>query len=300
MKPILFNSISELHKTLGLPLPLHPLISLVDYGSIQADITELSKGMVLNFYKVSFKKNFKGKVKYGQGHYDFNEGNLSFHAPGQLVKVLDEEADYGGMTLLFHPDFIRGYALTSKIIEYGFFSYGLTEALYLSDKEREMIVNIFISIEKELQGSIDNFSQDIMISQLEQLLNYSNRFYNRQFITRKLVNNDLVVKMETYLDSYFNTDKTLESGIPSVNDLAEHLNVSARYLGDMLRAHTGKSTQFHIQQKLIEHAKYLLTATGLSVAEIAYQLGFERPQSFNKLFKQKTDQSPLQYKNSLN
>ncbi|RXG31822.1 helix-turn-helix domain-containing protein [Leeuwenhoekiella marinoflava] len=300
MTPFIFNSISALHTALGVSKPLHPLISLLDYGDVKADVLELSKGMVLNFYKISFKKNFKGKIKYGQGHYDFDEGNLSFHAPGQLVKVLEEEADYSGITLLFHPDFIRGYALASKIKEFGFFSYGLTEALYLSDKERAIMIGIFNTIENELQASIDNFSQDIMISQLEQLLNYSNRFYNRQFITRKLVNTDLLVKMEMYLETYFNTNKTLESGIPSVNDLAEHLKVSSRYLSDMLRAHTGKSTQFHIQQKLIDHAKYLLTATDLSVAEIAYQLGFERPQSFNKLFKQKTDQSPLQFKNSLN
>nr|WP_317125664.1 helix-turn-helix transcriptional regulator [Sinomicrobium pectinilyticum] len=300
MKPILFNSISALHKAMGLPKPIHPLISLVDYGTIQADVTELSKGMVLNFYKVSFKRNFKGKIKYGQGYYDFDEGNLSFHAPGQLVKVLEEEADYTGITLLFHPDFIRGYALANSIKDYGFFSYGLTEALYLSDKEREMMVRIFNTIEKELQSSIDNFSQDIMVSQIEQLLHYSNRFYNRQFITRKTVNNDLVSQMEHYLDQYFHTDKTLKNGIPTVNDLAAHLKVSPRYLGDMLRAHTGQSTQSHIQQKLLEKAKYLLMATDLSVAEIAYQLGFERPQSFNKLFKQKTQQTPLRYRNSLN
>ena len=300
MKPFLFNSISAIHKAMGLPKPFHPLISLVDYGSIQADVTELSKGMVLNFYKVSFKKNFKGKIKYGQGYYDFDEGNLSFHSPGQLVKALEEEADYSGITLLFHSDFIRGYPLADTIRNYGFFSYELTEALYLSDKEKDLMIRIFETIDHELQSSIDHFSQDIMISQLEQLLNYSNRFYNRQFITRKNVNNDLVAQMEAYLDHYFNEEETLRKGIPTVNDIAANLKVSPRYLGDMLRVHTGQSTQFHIQQKLLEKAKYLLTATDLSVAEIAYQLGFERPQSFNKLFKQKTAQTPLQFKNSLN
>lgn len=300
MAPFIFNSISALHVALGLPKPLHPLISLVDYGNVNTDVTEMSKGMVLNFYKLSFKKNFKGMIKYGQGYYDFDEGSLSFHAPGQLVKVLGEEADYGGITLLVHPDFIRGYSLANSIKNYGFFSYALTEALYLSDREKELIIRIFETIDIELRSSIDYFSQDIMISQFEQLLNYSNRFYNRQFITRKIINNDLVAQMESYLDAYFNNDKALESGIPSVIKMAEHLKVSSRYLSDMLRAHTGKSTQFHIQQKLIDRAKYLLTTTDLSVAEIAYQLGFERPQSFNKLFKQKTKQSPLQFKNSLN
>ena len=300
MKPFVFNSISALHKAMGLPKPLHPLISLVDYGSIQTDVRELSKGMVLNFYKVSFKKNFNGKIKYGQGYYDFDEGHLSFHAPGQLVKALEEEADYSGSTLLFHSDFIRGYALANTIKEYGFFSYGINEALYLSDTERKMIVSIFKTIDDELKAAIDHFSQDIMVSQVEQLLHYSNRFYSRQFITRKNMNNDLVAKMEAYLNHYFNMEETLRSGIPTVNDVATHLQVTARYLGDMLRVHTGQSTQFHIQEKLLEKAKYLLTATDLSVAEIAYQLGFERPQSFNKLFKQKTTQTPLQYKDSLN
>jgi AraC family transcriptional activator of pobA len=182
-QPPIFNSISELHRALGLPKPLHPLLSLVDYGTIKSDTTEISKGMILNFYKVSYKKNFKGQLKYGQGHYDFDEGGLSFISPNQVISVSPEEADYSGYTLLFHPDFIRNYPLGQHIKDYGFFSYTASEALYLSEKEKEIIIGIFNNISHELSQSIDNFSQDIMISQIEQLLNYSNRFYNRQFIT---------------------------------------------------------------------------------------------------------------------
>nr|WP_202390731.1 helix-turn-helix transcriptional regulator [Flavobacterium sp. Sd200] len=289
-----------MHTALGLPKPLHPLLSLVDYSHITANVTELSKGMVLNFYKISYKKNFKGKIKYGQSYYDFDEGGLSFIAPNQVITAPEDDADYGGYTLLFHPDFIRTYPLGSNIKKYGFFSYSLNEALYLSDKEKEIIINIFTTIQNELSGSIDHFSQDIIVSQLEQLLNYSNRFYNRQFITRKIPNNDLVLKMETILSDYFNTQKTLLNGLPTVQYISDKLGVSSRYLSDMLRAHTGQSAQQHIHNKLIEEAKEVLSTTNLSIAEIAYKLGFEHPQSFNKIFKKKTTVSPVEFRQSFN
>jgi len=299
-QPYIFNSISDLHKALGLPKPLHPLLSLVDYSDITADASEISKGMILNFYKVSYKKNFKGKIKYGQSHYDFDEGGLSFIAPNQVITALEGDADYGGYTLLFHPDFIRTYPLGQSITNYGFFSYALSEALYLSNKEKDIIIGIFATIQQELSGSIDHFSQDIMVSQLEQLLNYSNRFYNRQFITRKISNNDLLAKMETLLADYFNSEETLVNGLPTVQYISDKLNVSQRYLSDMLRAHTGQNTQQHIHSKLIEKAKELLSTTGLSIAEVAYKLGFEHPQSFNKIFKKKTTVSPLDFRQSFN
>ncbi|KGO91704.1 helix-turn-helix domain-containing protein [Flavobacterium subsaxonicum] len=299
-QPYVFNSISQLHRALGLPKPLHPLLSLVDYSDVTADTEEIAKGMILNFYKVSFKKNFKGQIKYGQGYYDFEEGGMSFISPNQVISATQEEADYGGYTLLFHPDFIRNYPLGRNIKNYGFFSYSASEALYLSDKEKEIITGIFSTIQHELTLSIDNFSQDIMISQIEQLLNYSNRFYNRQFITRKLPNNDLVAKMEELLADYFATQKTLVSGVPTVQYLSDKLNVSNRYLSDMLRAHTGQNTQQHIHNALIEKAKELLSTTEFSIAEVAYQLGFEHPQSFNKIFKKKTDISPVEFRQSFN
>ncbi|NCD72095.1 helix-turn-helix domain-containing protein [Mucilaginibacter agri] len=299
-QPIVFNSISELHRVLGLPKPLHPLISLVDYSSITVDTAELEKGMLFNFFKISYKKDFSGKVKYGQSHYDFDEGGLSFVSPNQVITALEGEADYGGYTLLVHPDFINTYPLGKSIKNFGFFSYGVNEALYLSEKEKQVIVGLFKNIETELDSAIDQISQDVLISQIELLLNYSKRYYNRQFITRKSASNDLLVRFEGLLAEYFDTGKPLANGLPAVDELAASLNVSAHYLSDMLRSLTGQNTQQHIHAKLIEKAKELLSATELSVAEVAYQLGFEHPQSFNRLFKSKTKVSPLNFRQSLN
>jgi len=299
-QPVLFNSISELHRALGLPKPLHPLISLVDYSNIRADTTELEKGILFNFYKISYKKNYTGKVKYGQSHYDFDEGGLSFVSPNQVISVSDDEGDYGGYTLLIHPDFIRNFPLGKKIKDYGFFSYTVAEALFLSDKEKEIIIGLFKNIETELDSAIDLFSQEVVVSQLELLLSYSKRFYNRQFITRKSASNDLLSKTEELLDNYFSVEKSLLKGLPSVQEIAAELNVSAHYLSDMLRSLTGRNTQQHIHSRLVDKAKELLITTNLTVAEVAYQLGFEHPQSFNKLFKNKVKVSPVKYRQSLN
>ncbi|HEY1045144.1 MAG TPA: helix-turn-helix transcriptional regulator [Bacteroidia bacterium] len=280
--PLVFNSISELHKALGLPKPLHPLVSLVNYADIKIPDEEVPKLLLLNFFKVSFKFNFTGKIRYGQGFYDFNEGGLCFYSPNQLIASAEEGSDYSGYTLLIHPDFIRNYPLSSKIRNYGFFSYTTNEGLFLSDKERQILSTVFNNIQIELNTYIDEFSQDVMVSQIEVLLNYSNRFYKRQFITRKAVNNDLLIQMEQNLEEYFNSDKSLQLGIPTVEYLANQLNMSPRYLSDMLRSLTGKNAQQHIHERLIEKAKEYLSTTNLSVSEIAYQLGFEHSQSFNK------------------
>jgi AraC-like DNA-binding protein len=205
-----------------------------------------------------------------------------------------------GHTLLIHPDFIRNYPLGKTIKNFGFFSYSVNEALHLSEKERVIIISIFKNIEDELQSTIDDFSQDVIIAQIELLLNYSNRFYKRQFITRKAVNNDLLAKSENLLNDYFNNETTLKKGLPTVQYLAEQLNISPRYLSDMLRSLTGQNAQQHIHHKLIEKAKEILSISNLSVAEVAYQLGFEHPQSFNKLFKSKTNLSPLEFRQSFN
>jgi AraC family transcriptional activator of pobA len=296
--PVLFNSISELHRALGLPKPLHPLISLVDYSNIKADTTELEKGILFNFYKISYKKNYTGKVRYGQSYYDFDEGGLSFVSPNQVISVSDDEGDYGGYTLLVHPDFIRTFPLGKKIKDYGFFSYTVAEALFLSEKEKEIIIGLFKNIEAELESAIDLFSQEVVVSQLELLLSYSKRFYNRQFITRKSASNDLLAKAEELMDNYFQVELALLKGLPSVQEIADELNVSTHYLSDMLRSLTGQNTQQHIHRRLIDKAKELLSTTNRSVAEIAYQLGFEHPQSFNKLFKSKTKVSPMEFRQS--
>lgn len=298
--PAVFNSISALHRILGFPKPLHPLISLVDYADIKVPPEELPHSLLLNFYKISYKKNLTGKIKYGQHYYDFDEGGISFMAPNQVISNAEDGKDYSGYTLLFHPDLIRNYPLGIKIKNYGFFSYAANEALFLSDKEKQTIFSLFENIKEELSNTIDDFSQDVMVSHIEVLLNYSNRFYKRQFITRKTVNHDLLVRMEALLNNYFNEEESLTKGFPTVEYLARSFNLSPRYLSDMLRSLTGQNAQQHIHEKLIEKAKEYLTATTLSVAEIAYKLGFEHPQSFNKLFKRKVNLTPLAFKRSFN
>ncbi len=298
--PYKFESLSDLHRILGLPKPLHPLISLVENRDNEIDSWKMPVSFIGNFYKVSYKKNLSGKLKYGQGYYDFDEGGLFFKSPNQVSANGETNEDHRGFTLLFHPDFLASYPLAKKIKQYGFFSYSVNEALHLSDKEKETIISIFKNIDEELQNRIDDFSQDLIISQIETLLNYSNRFYKRQFITRKSVSNDLLQKLEETLDDYFNNEKSLMQGIPTVQYLAETLNMSPGYLSDMLRSLTGQNAQQHIHHKLIEKAKEKISTTSLSISEIAYELGFEHPSSFNKLFKSKTNLSPLEFRQSFN
>jgi AraC family transcriptional activator of pobA len=294
-----FNSISELHRMLGLAKPLHPLVSLVDNTKIAIKKENLPSSFLLDFYKISYKTGLRGKIRYGQNYYDFDDGGMVYTSPNQVLAAGDD-AEYKGFTLLVHPDFLRNHPLNKNIKNYGFFSYDTHEALHLSEKEKSIILNIFKNIDDELQSAIDDFSQDVIISQIELVLNYSNRFYKRQFITRKSVNNDLLTKMELLLDNYFNKETALLKGLPTVEFIASELNVSQHYLSDMLRTLTGQNAQQHIHNKLIEKAKEVLSISNLSVAEIAYQLGFEHPQSFNKLFKRKTNLSPLQFRQSFN
>lgn len=298
--PYIFHSISDMNKALGIPAPSHPLITLNNYKHITADISDIAKGILMDFYKISYKKHLSGKIKYGQHHYDFNEGGLSFISPNQLVAEDENNGECEGFTLLIHPDFLRGYPLAKTIKGYGFFSYAANEALQLSGKEKATVLGVFNNIQDELEQRIDYFSQDVIISQIELLLNYSNRFYNRQFITRRVVNNDVLARLETLLNDYFYDENGLQKGLPTVQFIADELNVSSGYLSDLLRNVTGLNTQQHIHQKLIEKAKEYLTSGNLSVAEIAYQLGFEHPQSFSKIFKKKTNQSPLAFRQSLN
>ena len=298
---IKINSVSELHKLMGIPKPKHPLVSLINYSDVHLSAIENSVKVILNFYMVSIKHNADCKFSYGQNYYDFDEGVLAFMEPGQIASTTQSENEQpDGWLLIFHPDLIRNYPIGKTIKKYGFFSYAVNEALHLSESEEAMIEGIFKNIEKEYNHSIDQFSQDVMVSQIELLLNYSNRFYNRQFITRKTASSDLLTKLEILLDEYFESDKIIESGLPTVQFFAEKLNLSPNYLSDMLRSITGQSTQQHIHNKLIEKAKEALSTTNLSVSEIAYQLGFEHPQSFSKLFKTKMNVSPLEYRASFN
>jgi AraC family transcriptional activator of pobA len=299
MKPQLFDSISTLLRTLDLPEPLHPLLTLVDRIELMGSKDKLPDHFLFNFYIISYKIDPPSKIKYGQHYYDFEEGTMIFMAPGQVMAV-DEDLQHAGYSLLVHPDFFRNYPLAKNIKKFGFFSYSVYEALHLSEKEQSIIINIFRNLHDELKANIDDFNQDLIVTQIELLLNYSNRFYKRQFIAQKEVSNDLLANLERLLNEYFNTDTGLYKGLPSVQYLAQQLHYSPRYLSDMLRSSTGYSAQQHIQNMVIEKAKEILSISDLSVAEIAYQLGFEHPQSFNKLFRKKTNVSPLQFRRSFN
>ena len=299
-QPRRFKTISEFHRFRNLPKPEHPLISVINLESVKtppADETSL----VFDFYAIALKRNFGRRVKYGQRKYDFDEGTMFFMAPNQVFGVeleKDSPPKPSGWMLLVHPDFLWNTPLAKTIKQYGYFDYSVSEALHLSDKEETTIVGIMQNIEQEYRSNIDAFSQNVMISQIELLLNYSDRFYNRQFLTRQKANSDLLVKLEDLLSDYFDYQNDAQTGLPTVKYISDKLNVSPNYLSDMLRTLTGQNAQQHIHNKLIERAKEALTTTTLSVGEIAFRLGFEHPQSFSKLFKNKTEQSPLEFRNS--
>lgn len=295
----IINSIAELHRRFSLPAPEHPLVSVIDLKDMRIQKNEnVSTGVAFNFYSIWLEDDVQEKIRYGQSYFDFDEGKMIFTAPKQVLYAIDHQPTNKGWGLVFHPDFIKGYPLAKAIRNYGFFSYAVTEALFLSEKEEEIIVSVLRNIMQEYRSGIDKYSQDLIISHMEVLLNYSNRFYGRQFITRKNANNNLLAEMESLLTDYFR-EKSLNKGLPTVQYVSERLNVSPGYLSDMLRELTGQNTQQHIHNLLIEEAKELLSVTTLSASEIAYQLGFEYPQSFSRLFRQKTNLSPGDFRSSL-
>lgn len=300
-KPIKFNSLSDVHRELGLPKPLHPMITLINQSDNGAKIKPPDGLHILNYYKISFAANLSGKIKYGQHYYDFDEGGMLFAAPNQIIGADNNQYTFNpDFVLLIHPDFLLSYPLAKKITHYGFFSYSVNEALHLSEREKEIIISVFKIIDEELNSRIDEFSQDVVIAQIDLLLNYANRFYKRQFITRKVANNEVLHKLEEILDDYFNTEKTLSIGVPTVQYLSEQLHITPSYLSDMLRLLIGQNAQQFIHENLIEKAKEKLTSTNLSVSQIAYELGFEHSQSFSKLFKNKTKQTPGEFRSSFN
>ena len=297
-----FKTITEYHRMLELPKPEQPLISVLNLESIKY-VPQEPISVVFDFYAIALKRTPNAKYKYGQQEYDFDEGVMFFMSPGQVFGVkIDKDAvlKRRGWSLLVHPDFLWNTPLAKTIRQYRYFDYSVNEALHLSEKEEAIINGVIENMEREYRSNIDNFSQSVIVSQLETLLNYSNRFYNRQFITRQKASNDLLIKLEELLDEYFDGQNESQAGLPTVKYIAGKLNVSPHYLSDMLRSLTGQNAQQHIHDKLIERAKEALTTTTLSVGEIAYRLGFEHTQSFNRLFKNKTEQSPLEFRNSFN
>jgi len=300
-----FSTITEYHRAAGLPKPAHPLISVVHMEDITMPIADVPFSLIYDFYSISLKKVSHAKFKYGQQASDFDEGVLFFMSPGQLFGIdsiagTTEAKRPEGWMILVHPDFLWGTPLAKTIKQYEFFSYSVYEALYLSDREETMLTAIANQVELEYNANIDRFSQNVIIAQLELLLTYSERFYQRQFITRKIASHELLTRLEDYLSGYFNSGALAQQGLPSVAHIAEVLNISQGYLSGLLKSLTGQSTQQHLHNKLIDLAKEKLSTTNLSVSEIAYELGFEHLQSFSKLFKTKTSLSPLEFRHSFN
>ena len=304
MKEIIkLNTISETHHFLGLEKPKHPLISILRIGDLIKDFKVDNVKYALNLYQISLKDNCPYTiVNYGRNSYDYQEGTMVFTAPNQVLEFTKEavpELDKG-WTLVFHPDLIRKSELGKKIENYSFFDYASNEALHLSDEERKTVTEIVEKIEKEFSNNIDAHSQTLIISNLELLLNYCVRFYDRQFYTRTNLNQDISSQFEQLLKNYYQQEKQLELGIPSVQYCGEVMNMSPKYLSDLLRKETGQSTQDHIHQYIIEKAKNRLLNSNKSASEIAYDLGFEYPQYFSKIFKKKTTMSPNEFRRSLN
>lgn len=300
--PTRIKTISEFHRLRGLPQPAHPLISVADYSKMDSPAPGDTQSYVFDYYTISIKRGV-GKMFYGQQEYDFDEGIMYFMAPNQVLRVnphQDPNVKRSGLLLLIHPDFLWNTPLAKTIKQYEFFHYSVNEALFLSEKEESIINSIIRNIEQEYHANIDKFSQGIIISQIETLLNYAERFYQRQFITRKISSHRVLDRLEHVLGEYFRNDDLVEKGLPTVQYIADELHVSPGYLSSLLKALTGQSTQQHIHDKLIEKAKEKLSTTRLTVSEIAYELGFEHPQSFSKLFKTKTNLSPLEFRASFN
>jgi len=298
VQPRRFKTIAEFHEFRELPKPQHPLVSVIDVSMMNHLMTD-DYYIVKDFYSVALKKNLNYKVKYGQHTYDFDEGVMYFMAPGQPIRLnieKDTPLTQSGWMLLIHPDFLWGTPLAKTIRQYEYFGYSVREALFLSEKEEGMINTLVQNMEHEYQANIDLFSQKVIIAQLELLLTYADRFYQRQFITRKIANHEILARLENVLDSYFSSELVAKNGLPTVAYLAEELNISPNYLGSLLKMLTGQNAQQHLHNKLIEVAKEKLAGTDLSVSEIAFALGFEHPQSFSKLFKNKTELSPLEFR----
>jgi AraC-like DNA-binding protein len=298
--PFKIESISELHRLFNLSKPSHPLISVIDFEKINFDSNEIWSSFYYDFYCVAIKKGASGKFRYGQSHYDFDEGVMSFTKPGQIFSVTNPTDDpVSGFMLVFKPDLIRHSELGKIIGKYGFFSYSTAEALHLSEKEDNVIMSLMYQLQAELKNNIDQYSQELIVSHIDLLLNYAKRFHNRQFLTRSPANNDIVVKFEELMDAYLKSD-AVQMGVPTVNFFAEKLNLTPNYLSDLLKNATGRNAQTHIQEAIVERAKELLSTTNLSIKEIAYDLGFEYPHSFSTMFKKNTQHTPLQFRASFN
>ncbi|TWR28830.1 helix-turn-helix domain-containing protein [Mucilaginibacter pallidiroseus] len=302
-QPYRIRTIKEYHKILGIGSPQHPMVSVINLNEITPYKGEENIKVIFDFYLISLKKVDAGRVHfgYGQQQYDFDNGVLFFIAPNQVFTFsADQDFKSSGVMLLIHPDILWGFPLLEAIKKFEFFNYEINEALFVSEKEETILVSFIKNIEQEYHSHIDKFSDAIIISQIESLLSYADRFYTRQFLTRKRSGSQLLDKLENLLNNYFDGDDIARKGLPTVQYVAGLLNCSPNYLSGVLKTHTGQNTQQHIHNKVVEKAKEKLSITTLTVSEIAFELGFEYPQSFSKLFKSKTQLSPIAYRASFN
>jgi len=297
-----FETIAEFHNFCKLPRPVHPLISVVDYERFSAQIKgDKNSTWKHGYYTICLKKYSGGTYTYGHNDFHFDTGILSFFSPNQCLKMEMSQQDVGtatGWLLLIHPDFFSNAPLAKKITSYDYFKYAINEALFLSEQEELIMVDIFKNIKSEYESNTDKFSQGLMVSKIENLFIYAERFYERQFYTQSKNSHEILDRFEELLSRCFENDELEGKGLPKVSEIAEQLHISPNYLGSVLRLFTHQSTQQHIQNKIIEIAKIKLSTTHLTISEIAYELGFEHSQSFNRLFKRKTEQTPLEFRGS--
>ncbi|MFM1793258.1 MAG: hypothetical protein RLZZ252_1612 [Bacteroidota bacterium] len=292
------KTISDLYRFLNLGYAEHPLIAIVDFSKV-IEHTKDEIRIKTDFYSIMFKNYCRNHIRYGRKTLDFQDGSLVCIAPNHVITIdndIEVKEDMMGWGLFFHPDLIRGTSLGNKMKDFSFFSYAISEALHLSDKEKQLLYDCILKIQVELTQNIDSYSQVLMVSNIELLLNYCSRYYGRQFITRKNANIDIVSKVESILKDYFESEEKRNDGMPSVRDIANRVNLSPSYLSDLLKRETGLNAQDHIHYFVIEQAKNILLQTNQSVSEIAYSLGFEYPQYFSRLFKQKTGKTPLEFR----
>ena len=301
MKDIVrLKSISEAHRFLGLPKPNHPLVSVIELNDRIINFDYGDAKFLFDFHQVNLKRGFSGSLIYGRNSYDFEDGTLTFIKAGQVIQmeVLPKEVkESSGWTLLFHPDLIRKSELGKTIENYSFFDYDLNEALHLSEKEINSLNALVDKIKEEYNQQIDKHSQELIIANIEMLLKYSTRFYDRQFYTRTNLNKDILVEFNKIVKEYYNSESPTRTGVLTVKECARQLNLSVNYLGDLLKTETGRSAKDHINDYVIETAKTKLLGSNENVSDIAYSLGFEYPQGLNKLFKAKVGVSPSQYRN---
>jgi AraC-like DNA-binding protein len=293
------ETVSEMHHVFGLPKPQHPLVSIIRFKDAQIIPDYHHRPSVFGMYCITQKNDTDGSMQYGRNSYDFQEGSMVFIKPGQVLTYDGHQssAEDPGWALLFHPDLIRRSELGKTIDQYSFFSYNISEALHISENEKQSLNEILSKIENEYHQNIDRHSQKLIVSNIQLLLDYCTRYYDRQFYTRTNLNKDVLAKFEDLLKTYYTNETQLEMGIPSVSYCGKELNLSAKYLSDLLKKETGKNAKTHIDDFLINRAKNELLSSSSTVSEIAYGLGFEYSQHFSKTFKAKTGMSPLQYRN---